>query len=62
MQGNDDKVEHRMPQKMKDKIVAYIIAIGLHIDGFTVAHEVIGQDLKYAHGCEQGRERGVRMM
>jgi hypothetical protein len=49
VQGNDDKVEYRMPQKMKDKIVAYIIALALHIDGFSITFDVIGQDMKYAH-------------
>lgn len=50
-QGNNDVVEYKLTRKLKDKIVAYMIVLALHVDGFSVEYEVIAKDLKYvAHG------------
>lgn len=46
-QGNNDVVEHKLTRKLKDKIVAYMIVLALHVDGFSIEYEVIAKDLKY---------------
>lgn len=51
IQGDKGAVVYRMTDKLKDKIVAYILALALHVDGFTIELDKITHDLKYGNMC-----------